>query len=263
MRLKLFLFAALAVVASAGSYLELSARCRCDRPERGGRRAAKQERKAARRGYSSNCDYVPATPSSNPYDNSGVEPLGPQAAAIPKTAIQYQWQRQCTRGGCNWVSVPVEVPVTPSVKAVPVPDPAFQKTVTPTAPQEKTPPKEEPAVEELQATGAATVEPVYTQEVNGKIWRTGADGKRTQIIVLDDREMPIGPDELPKPYGKIEFMRLSDFAKVSDIPKTWGNSAKLDPATEQRWLQAEAESPLPETPAVQRGPRSPIPQLDE
>lgn len=127
MRFLMFLtVACLALVTAAGSQIDLLARCRCDRPARGERKAARQERRSARRGYASGYSVTPATPSNNPYD-SGVQPLG--AAEQPR----FRWQ--CDGRSCRLV------PVNPQTKAADCPPP--------TAPT-KTP---EPAKEETQETG--------------------------------------------------------------------------------------------------------------
>lgn len=128
MRLKMFLAVALALGACAGSYVELVARCRCDRPARGERKAVRIERRAARRGCST-YQYTPATPSTNPYD-SGVQPLG---ASTPRP--EYRWE--CNGRSCRLV------PVTPQAKAADCP---------PAAPATKTP-EPEPTKEEPQETG--------------------------------------------------------------------------------------------------------------
>ncbi len=113
MRLKLFLASVLAVLACGGGYLELAARCRCDRPARGERKSVRQERRSARRGYSA--QYSPATPSVDPY-TPGVQPLG--ATARP----EYRWE--CNGRSCRLV------PVAPQAKAADCP-PATAPTKTP------------------------------------------------------------------------------------------------------------------------------------
>ncbi len=128
MRFLMFLVVTcLALVTAAGSQIDLAARCRCDRPARGDRKAARQERKAARRGCST--QYATPAPSYNPYD-SGVQPLG---AAAP---TEYRWE--CNGRSCR------RVPVTPQAAPVPVPDPAFKATVTPPKEEAKETPATEP-----------------------------------------------------------------------------------------------------------------------
>lgn len=135
MRLKMFLTVTLALVACAGSYLELAARCRCDRPDRGGRRAARIERRAARRGCTT--QYTPATPSYNPYDSNGVQTLGPKAAAAK---VEYRWE--CNGRSCRLV------PIAPQAKVADCPPPtAPAKTPEPEPTKEEA--KETPAVEPL------------------------------------------------------------------------------------------------------------------
>lgn len=249
MRLKMFLTVTLALVACAGSYLELAARCRCDRPDRGGRRAARIERRAARRGCTT--QYTPATPSYNPYDGSGVQPLGPKSAAAK---VEYRWE--CNGRSCRLV------PVAPQAKAADCPPPtAPAKTPEPEPTKEET--QETPEVEPLgKASDASVPTAVYSQSVDGKIWRTDASGKRTQIVVLDDSVLTLEKSELPKPTASIEFMRLSDFKAVSDIPKTWGASGSLSPAEVQRWFDAETAW-RPDPPVIPAGFASEIPQLDD
>lgn len=266
MRLKMFLTVTLALVACAGSYLELAARCRCDRPDRGGRRAARIERRAARRGCTT--QYTPATPSYNPprgrVDELGVDVPGPKAASN-LAPVQYQWVQQCTQGrGCQWVRVPVAQPaaVAPQVKAADCPPPtAPAKTPEPEPTKEET--QEIPEVEPLgKASDASVPAAVYSQSIDGKIWRTDASGKRTQIVVLDDSVLTLDKSELPKPTASIEFMRLSDFKAVSDIPKTWGASGSFSPAEVQRWFDAETAW-RPDPPVIPAGFASEIPQLDD
>lgn len=142
MRLKMFLTVALGLLACAGSYLELAARCRCDRPARGERKAFRQERRATRRGYSTQ-SYIPSTPSYNPYD-SGVQPLG-AATEQPR----FRWE--CNGGSCRLV------PIAPQAKAADCPAPtAPAKTPEPEPTKEETQEVIEPPAFEnlLEPTGA-------------------------------------------------------------------------------------------------------------
>lgn len=136
MRLKLFLMGLLAVAACCGGYLELAARCRCERGSRFERRAARQERRAIRRGYSTQ-SYTPATPSYvDPYQ-PGVQPLG-------ATRPEYRWE--CDGRSCRLVLVTpqaADCPPATEPKTTPEPEP----------PQAQT--EEAPAVEPL---GKATTE---------------------------------------------------------------------------------------------------------
>ncbi len=160
MRLKMFLLVALAVVASAGSYLDLAARCRCDRPARGERKAARQEKRSARRGYSSySPSATPSTPSTSPYD-SGVQPLGASAPA-------YRWE--CNGRSCRLV------PATTQSAAADCPPP--------TAPT-KTPEPESPKAE------AQEVRPI-PPELNPAEFETPIDPTTTW------RPDPVEPQKLP------------------------------------------------------------------
>lgn len=110
---------ALAVAAFAGQ--DLAAKCRCNVSAR---RAAKLERKAARRG---GYQYQYVTPDNNYRpDDGGVQPLG---AAAPADT---EWAWDCNGRRCRLVRVPVARPAQP-IPPKPQPDPAF-KSVTPDPP---------------------------------------------------------------------------------------------------------------------------------
>ena len=124
---------ALAVAVCAGE--DLLAKCRC---QISARRAAKCERKAARRGFLPTDNRQPTT--DNPYD--GVQPLG--ASASLETELVWQ----CHQGRCRLVRVPVARQAQP-IPPKPQPDPAF-KAVAPNPPA--TPPPTPEAKTEASVT---------------------------------------------------------------------------------------------------------------
>jgi len=129
---------ALAVAAFAGQ--DLAAKCRCNVSAR---RAAKAERKAARRG---GYQYQYITPDRNYRpDDGGVQPLG--AAATTPVETELVWQ--CHGGRCRLVRVPVNRQAQP-IAPKPQPDPAF-KSVTPD------PPATPPPTPEAKTEAAVTV----------------------------------------------------------------------------------------------------------
>lgn len=124
---------ALAVACCAGE--DLLAKCRC---QVSARRAAKIERKAARRG---SYQYVTPDQTYRP-DDGGVQPLG--AATTVETELVWQ----CHGGRCRLVRVPVNREAQP-IPPRPQPDPAF-RAVTPAPPA--TPPPTPEAKTEASVT---------------------------------------------------------------------------------------------------------------
>lgn len=133
---------AMAVAAVGGE--ALLAKCRC---QVSARRAAKCERKAARRaGY----QYQYVTPDNNYQpDDGGVQPVGAAAATVETELV---WQ--CHGGRCRLVRVPVNRETQP-IPPKPQPDPAF-KAVSPNPPATP-PPTPEAKTEAAVIVPAPTV----------------------------------------------------------------------------------------------------------
>lgn len=126
-----FLTVGVAIVGAAFAGLDLQAKCRCNGGGKFERRAARQERRACKRGMAAtlytpanNYNVSPTTPS-NPYGDN-VETFG---ATAPAATIETEIQWRCYGGRCYPVRVPVvRVPAAPQAKPV-EPSPA------PVAPQ--------------------------------------------------------------------------------------------------------------------------------
>lgn len=126
-----------ALVAAAFAGEVVQAKCRCNASSR---RAAKLERKAARRG---GYQYQYVTPDNNYRpDDGGVQPLG---AAAPADT---EWAWDCNGRRCRLVRVPAARQAQP-VPPRPQPDPAF-KAVAPGSPA--TPPPTPEAKTEASVT---------------------------------------------------------------------------------------------------------------
>lgn len=181
-----FLFGAIAIVlalvASIFSEVDLAARCRCDQSRGGGgsRKAAlqdhRQAKKSFRRGYSTQAYQYDAAPSpgGNPYGVDGVQVVGAAAASTPAAPVQYRWEQRCTRTGCQWVRVPIVVPVAPEAKQTqlqpqaapqPIPDPAFEETQE----AEKTEAETE-ASESAKDAAASLDAPVFNADESQATW---------------------------------------------------------------------------------------------
>lgn len=190
----MFLATAFAMAGAVGFTVDLSAGCRCNKPAKGDRKAARHERKACRRGQSAAC-VNPATPSYNPYD-SGVQPLGQSSASRLGVAgvdeqgrayrVTAEWttadgrkvEQRCMGNSCY-------IAPAPTAAVAPVPDPKFQETVKPPespAPQAVNQPPTPGDVQQLGASIASgspiIAEDWYAAETN---WRP------------DPRSLPQGP----------------------------------------------------------------------
>lgn len=289
------LIAAMAVAAF--SQVDLSAKCRCDQSRAGARKAARADNRCAKRAsrgrgagsYSYQYQYNAApSPGGNPYGVDGVQLVGSTAGAqhprfgatgIDERGRSYivtyaesraggHVEQRCFGNSCTTIFVPAtpapksteQASKAPAVGAAekPVADSQDQEPAgetPPPLPQEETA-TSEPEPKEPELTAAADV---YSQDSSGRIWRTSVEGKKTLILVLDDEIRPI--ENLPPPEPTREFMRFSDFKKVTDLWKSWSGVINRDQgasdapqfdsdAASKAWAPATADTE-PQKPAIE------------